>query len=215
MPFANHTRVTMLSEYRSDNSVAGATFEVANPGFSISGWGLTQGQRESVESLIGNKWHEGGMCIPGNCFYTGTKFTEVEPDGKTHGAPVVIAGGTVGGGSASTQPTFMAQVATLESNAAGVLRRKRGRIYFPCGNQVTNGVYNPQTSSNFAQIVAGLLGAINDELEQGGPGHVVCTASRKDATNYPVNAVSADNVPDYVSSRKHSIRGIRSSRFDV
>lgn len=215
MVFANHTRVTIQAEYRIGSSGTGATFEVANPGFSISGWGLTDDLRQSIEFGVGNHWAAPQMCIPSNCFYVGAKFTEVSPDGKTHGVPVFISQGAVAGSSANSQPTFMAQVATLESDALGPLRRKRGRIYFPCGNNVEDGTYRASTSNNFAEVVATMLSATNQELTAAGTNLFICTASRRDATNYRVNSVSSSNVPDYVSSRKHSIQGIRSQRHSL
>lgn len=208
MPFAPHTRVTFLGEFRT-GSASGPTIEYANPGFSIAGIGIPAAAEQDVANGMGNFWANPRADIPANCFYTGARFASILASGKQDGPAREYPTAAVGGSSSSNRATFMAQVATLESDATAILRRKRGRIYFPCGNNINDGLYDPTTSDNFAAAVAGMLGAFNDVLSAD---HFVCTASKTAGINYRVASVTADNVPDYISSRKRSLVGTRSPR---
>lgn len=208
MAFALHTRVTFLAEFRT-GSQSGPTIEYANPGFSIAGAGLSATDEENVQLAMGNWWPLPSADIPANCFYLGGRFASILPSGKQDGPAREYPTAAIGGASSSNRATFMAQVATLESDATAVLRRKRGRIYFPCGNTINDGLYDATTSNNFAESVAAFLGTVNSALDSD---HYVCTASRTAGINYRVASVTADNVPDYMSSRKRSLVGTRSPR---
>lgn len=211
MPFAPHMRVALLAEFRL-GSADGPTVEYAQPGLSISTTDLTQHDLETIRDLIVNRWGDPEMTIPQLCVLTGVKFSRVTPSGHIDGTPVTFAiTGALGGGQ-NDRPTFQAIVATLESDAVGVERRKRGRIYFPSGAVCNAGVYGGATVDRFAAKVSDILGEINSTID--GLGYV-CTASKTAGINYRVNAVTADNVPDYVSSRKRSLQGTRSARHVV
>lgn len=211
MAFAPHTRVTMLAEFRSLNG--GAEYEIAQPGFSLSLASVTPLQATNIAGRIEDTWGTDPMTIPSTCRLQAVRFSSIDAAGHQVGQPIIIVSSDIPGTSNSNRPTFQALCATLESQTAGALRRRRGRIFFPSGANCVDGLLSNDTTGNFATQVAALLSDVNAQIE--GDGGHVCTASRTDGTNHQVTSVTADNIPDYISNRKHQLSGTRSGSFPV
>lgn len=205
MPYAPHVRVSLLGKFALTGG--GTPYEFFSTGFSVDRLELAGAEEVDVVDAVLAFWPSNGTGIPVSAFLTSVKFSPTGADGKLTGEPHEYAVTATAGAANSNKPTFQACAVTLESSAAGLLKRKRGRMFLPNGFDAIQGRFGANTPEGIAFAVAGLLTSVNTALGQRG----VCTASRTTGVNYPVDAVTCDNVPDYLSSRKAQLINARSA----
>lgn len=210
MPYAPHHRITLLADFSAGDGQQ--PWEIAVTGFSVDRVTIADPELTDIYAAIATFWQKGTTGIPSVCRLIAVKDTHVDAQGHainpiithTYASPIHAVG-------SSNKPTFQACVATLESSAVGVLRRKRGRMFIPSGFDCSAGRISTADRDGLRDAVAALLSDVNDALGD----RRVCTASKSDAHNYLVDSVTADNVPDYLSSRKKQLEGARSAQAAV
>lgn len=210
MPYAPHHRITLIADFSAGDGQQ--AWEIAVTGFSVDRVTIADPEFADIVTACSDFWQRGSSGIPSVCRLIEVKDTHVDAQGHainpiityTYSTPVHAVG-------SSNKPTFNCTVATLESSATGVLRRKRGRMFIPSGLDCSAGRISNADRDGVRDSVATLLSDVNDALGD----RRVCTASRTAATNYPVTSVTADNIPDYLSSRKKQLVGARSAQQPV